>query len=96
MKDNNYIVLSFTVYYADSRLRESSPFMASKANRERTREYCEERRKGKLSLLSPPLTLAFPFACCSRVTSSDSSKWRACSQAMLTVQDGSTCNFCIL
>ena len=28
-----------------------------------------------------PLTLAPAFACCSRVTSRDSPKWRACSQA---------------
>lgn len=29
----------------------------------------------------PPLTLASPFACCYRVTSRHSPKWRACSQA---------------
>ena len=46
--------------------------MRREASRERTREQREERRKGELSLLSPPLALAFPFACCSRVTSPNS------------------------
>ena len=39
--------------------------------------------KGELSFLSPPLALASPLACGSRVTSRDSSKRIACSQAIV-------------
>ena len=38
----------------------------------------------KLSLSFSPLALASPFACCSHMTSSNSSKWRACLQASKT------------
>ena len=47
----------------------SSPLLVSKASREGTRDQV-------------PRTLASPLACCSRVTSRDSSQWRICSQAM--------------
>ena len=36
-------------------------------------ETAREKRR-----ISSPLALASPFACCSRVTSRDSPKWRAC------------------
>ena len=49
-----------------SSLLPSSPFMESKASRERTREW---------------VALASPFACFSRVISRDPIKWKACSQA---------------
>ena len=55
----------------------SSPFyMVSEAKCERTRE-----RRAEHS----PLVLASPFTCHSRVTSRDSSKWRACSRAFFEV-----------
>ena len=49
------------------------PYMAREASRERTREQ-----------VAKPFSLPSPFACSSRVTSRDSPKWRACSQAWPT------------
>ena len=51
------------------------PYMASEASCVRTR-----KRAGK------PFSLPSPFACGSRVTSRDSPKWRACSQAWPTAK----------
>ena len=96
MKDTIYnFSLLFTMLTVASQqaLKQAKLATRERASKQRRRE---RQRKGKLSLLSTPLALASPSACCSHVTSPDSSKWRACSQAMLTVQDGSTCNFCIL
>ena len=47
-----------------------------------SRAFCstdQEKRETARSL--DPLALASPFVCCSRVTSCDFPKWRACSQA---------------
>ena len=51
------------------------PHMASEASCVRTRERVVK-----------PLSLPSPFACCYRVTSRDSPKWRACAKAWPTAK----------
>ena len=55
--------------------------LVSEESRERRRERAAKPREGQRSFLSAPHAPSSPFASGSRVTSRDSPKWRACSQA---------------
>ena len=73
MKDTIYnfsLLFTMLTVASEQALKQAKLATRERASKRRRRE---RQRKGKLSVLSTPLALAFPFACCSRVTSPDSS-----------------------